>query len=54
MEDVQDAKGVCIQPNGEELMIRKVGNVTLQVLADGKTHTVSLQKFISRQDLLTM
>ena len=42
LEDVEDANGVCIQPNGEELVISKVGNVTLRVSVDGKMQTVTL------------
>nr|CCA15954.1 conserved hypothetical protein [Albugo laibachii Nc14] len=42
LEDVEYAKGVCIQPNGEELTTSKVGTVTLQVSAGGSLQTVKL------------
>lgn len=33
---------MCAQLNGDELTISKVGNVTLQLSADGKVQTVNL------------
>nr|CCA23510.1 conserved hypothetical protein [Albugo laibachii Nc14] len=35
LEDAEDAHGVCIKPNGEELNISKVGNASLRVSAAG-------------------
>ena len=42
LDDVEDASGVCIQPNGEELNISKVGTVTLRVSVAGAIKTVIL------------